>query len=1097
MRLLVYGGTQYSERRRIGDWSTSVSSEILQSRKGLSGQRTVYGVGLLDDSPFILVRGMQTQEQRAYPITLLLDLGTLWPDFGWNGARVLQMILEDFPKIGRDLLVEPENVGSAEDLKLLLSPLLKQKPTVHVDRHRNTEGERFTYFWTGATTLNQPLVIGLVSNSLGLDPYPQYNDIAALIDLLPESLRCAVGWVIGGDKVYSTIFNTQLVLDDSQQSEPVVEQEISNAVARGKNWLEAWRTVEANAARLDSDELNQLLQQPLFSWERANAEKFPDYSREHLFTDLRCLSSLLSTSSSLEKNDPEITERFKEIFVGAQSGPLNELIEEAFSAETRNSDKSLKPEETHLVLRKALEQNDPSFDLTRYGNRLDSETVTNFLVTRRIYPSNLSLPQDIQIEVTERLLATERVDDLQNKLSEEVAWLGKLARPDRLRLVRAAIDRSAQSSNGMNLWIFCRTDSPLGEEISKATEEAARRGLENRIGSWELNYLIFADDRDGSKLLTSTPDVIERVARVVLQTSQITAKNADNIRVRTVAKDWLKNVGRSELRSTMPLDVKIDIAAVGLETWHGLRALYQAFGDGDDVFNQPDVNVIEPGEQPFLIHELSALVQRVSTESEPPNLRTVAERFNFGEVTKESVEFAKVLEPLLDFQPDLSRKTAGAWVIGWLELSKNVRVNTAKERFHEKFRIESVRWLLSDQKPDDWGFSLKDLSLNDDETQLRNLIIRLLFGEDSKKDATYAGRMLDFKAEIKKISALLSSVLESELSSETGRATFFRRFGKEQKAFKVIQKALVPETAQILETAREHYVEERTNWYRSRIRELFWGGAEHRQFAGEFVELAASSKDAGPDNQSAFDEAVRIAFGEIPPECKAVFVERFVNNAVALNIIEDRLEPQAQTVLKAALSDHEDHQLFREIEMLLSSGRRLDLLKLLKKQQSNNRLREITSAAVLRCLNPVSPENTFYNKFLLIEKKGAKVLPIERRDSINHVSHLFAALEPRARWAVLNFAFNVNYDIFVDMVIRGFQVLKKHGDDNDEYKQSVYAFLCTEAGKVAKEQLFIGWGAEKSVEQALTRYEELAREMNDPPRSAQTSNGFLQLLGFK
>jgi hypothetical protein len=209
------------------------------------------------------------------------------------------------------------------------------------------------------------------------------------------------------------------------------------------------------------------------------------------------------------------------------------------------------------------------------------------------------------------------------------------------------------------------------------------------------------------------------------------------------------------------------------------------------------------------------------------------------------------------------------------------------------------------------------------------------------------------------------------------------------------------------------------------------------------------------------------------------------------------LSIEAREKLNAWFSEHENHQLSLTIESLLAEGRKVELTILLKKQAAKEHLQEITSTAVMMCLGQASRRNAFYERFMLGEKKGIRILPIERGDSINHLSQLFAVLDPRTRWEILSFAFSQDYDVFVTMVQRGYQVLRKHGDDGDEFKKSVFAFLWTEAGKLAKEQLFIGTGSRESViEKNLNPYQALALEMNDPPRIKAERHNRLKIFGF-
>jgi hypothetical protein len=95
-RLLAYGGTSYSERKRLGNWPVA-DYAAMGDRYALADGALSYGVGLAGGSPFLIARLIQNEARRGgYPYTLLFDPGqAAWLRFEWNGAALLMSLLND------------------------------------------------------------------------------------------------------------------------------------------------------------------------------------------------------------------------------------------------------------------------------------------------------------------------------------------------------------------------------------------------------------------------------------------------------------------------------------------------------------------------------------------------------------------------------------------------------------------------------------------------------------------------------------------------------------------------------------------------------------------------------------------------------------------------------------------------------------------------------------------------------------------------------------------------------------------------------------------------------------------------------------------
>src|SRR5580704_6404120 len=111
MRLLAYGGTSYNQRRRLGEWP-EIPQGVLQDLYGMPGDQVSFGLGILNELAFLIIRQRQNISNRdGYAYTLLLDPGEdTWEQFGWNAARFYLAIKADRGGLWPLLMERPESV---------------------------------------------------------------------------------------------------------------------------------------------------------------------------------------------------------------------------------------------------------------------------------------------------------------------------------------------------------------------------------------------------------------------------------------------------------------------------------------------------------------------------------------------------------------------------------------------------------------------------------------------------------------------------------------------------------------------------------------------------------------------------------------------------------------------------------------------------------------------------------------------------------------------------------------------------------------------------------------------------------------------------
>ena len=118
MKILAYGGNEYSMRALIGEWP-GISSEYLGDLYGIPSGSPSFGLIFPGGSPALLYRErINPQYRGGYPYTVLLDLGpwegadTLWSRAGWNAAGLLECMF-GAQSSRRATFMTPEHLSTA------------------------------------------------------------------------------------------------------------------------------------------------------------------------------------------------------------------------------------------------------------------------------------------------------------------------------------------------------------------------------------------------------------------------------------------------------------------------------------------------------------------------------------------------------------------------------------------------------------------------------------------------------------------------------------------------------------------------------------------------------------------------------------------------------------------------------------------------------------------------------------------------------------------------------------------------------------------------------------------------------------------------
>lgn len=266
MRGLVYGGIDHASRWSVGSWKQEQLSGVLGDTYGLLTHRFVFGLGLLEQQPFLIVRKLQTvPPNRNYAYSLLLDPDReVWQRFEWNAAWLALSLFDEMNAVSRDFLLHPENYDKSDKsgfLKTLLNGL-RSTPLVPLDPSH----QDWLNLWVGAALAKENIVIKPASLNLKT---PTLDECAALLadPSLPAAFRTGRGWLVGGSRPNGQGLGAHLILDDGDDAERQASKEevIEKCRQDGHQVLMAWHIVESNQEYRSA--LDALKDIPLWEWQ--------------------------------------------------------------------------------------------------------------------------------------------------------------------------------------------------------------------------------------------------------------------------------------------------------------------------------------------------------------------------------------------------------------------------------------------------------------------------------------------------------------------------------------------------------------------------------------------------------------------------------------------------------------------------------------------------------------------------------------------------------------------------------------------------------------------------------------------------------------
>jgi len=402
--------------------------------------------------------------------------------------------------------------------------------------------------------------------------------------------------------------------------------------------------------------------------------------------------------------------------------------------------------------------------------------------------------------------------------------------------------------------------------------------------------------------------------------------------------------------------------------------------------------------------------------------------------------------------------------------------------FVAKFRSEAVRYVLESEKSEQlkWPFELKALVDENNQEHLNRLISALLFEGPRERDKLYVQRVADFGKDLssKDLRKAVHETFKARLENDDGSiSVFWRRFG-EPGVFNKLKGSLSTAQREQLEKKKSEILEANIAKHRLVVERLFRGISPERPPAQEFLTLWAKAQEESWFDAHAFKQAVRIAFKQIAPQDQDAFVRSFAEHEEAIRTIRELLNEE-DSGLERILEQHEVDKLTETIRSHLCSGNdsaREELKRLLVEQtRKNPGLKAVTTEAAHKCLTDPAGRDSFYGTFMLTNSEAAK-LRILDNDSVGHLNHLFASLEPAMQQKVIGFLLEKDKEMFDEMVRRGYDHLKNH-PDQPVFRAAVFTFLLTPAGESSLNQLAVGLGVKSSVvKKKLSAFAKAARQ---------------------
>jgi hypothetical protein len=554
MKILAYGGNEYSMRTLIGEWP-GISTEYLGDLYGIPSGSPSFGLIFPGGSPALLYRErINPQYRGGYPYTVLLDLGpwegadTLWSRAGWNAAGLLECMF-GLQSSWRATFMTPERLSTAL-LNSVVEEILAKR---ELDRfaQKTTKLTAFEMKWASflAGSLNSEVPVVAPPRALGIDRRPTMAELASLSSRLPTWLRTGRGWMVGGSYTQAAGFGAGALLDD----EPFGETIDPSSMIRDGNQLQSLLQ-QLSASPATAEKARALVNQPAINW--PDAKQFFDRAR------------LLRKAT--DGDDSEFPETLPED--GALAA---EIFAAAFQNAQDKAHRKIKigPNQTRAILESRRRVGPtripramvPYLDAEALGTQLDAESAPPLV------PEYLELPPDLSLARCKHQMIAKK-GDLTRADLERWRWF--------LRETEAAdaevefLKEFAQRQPWLAPW-KSDGDSKLNQILKQQAASRLRRGPDNAGRTWLYDSLFFLPVEEVNAELEKFKGNLDASLRnLTLQLRE------EPRQLGAAARAWLKQLASSSLRNDLAVETKLAIAYENPPGWANFWSLSQALHKG-------------------------------------------------------------------------------------------------------------------------------------------------------------------------------------------------------------------------------------------------------------------------------------------------------------------------------------------------------------------------------------------------------------------------------------------------------------------------------------------------------------------------------------
>ncbi len=554
MKILAYGGNEYSMRTLIGEWP-GISSEYLGDLYGIPSGSASFGLIFPGGSPALLYRErINPQYRGGYPYTVLLDLGpwegadTLWSRAGWNAAGLLECMF-GAQSSRRATFMTPEHLNTAL-LNSVVEEILAKR---ELDRFAQETpklmdfGKKWASFLAGSLNAQVPVVTP--PRALGIEQRPTMAELASLSFRLSPWLRTGRGWMVGGSYAQAAGFGAGALLDD----EPFGEMIDASAVIRDGDQLQSLLQ-QLSESPSTAARARALVNQPAISW--PDAKQF--FDRAELLRQ------------ATDGDDSEFPEELPEDGM---------LAAEIFAAAFENArDKALHqtrigPNQTRAILDSRRRFGPtripramvPYLDADALDRQLDAESVPPLI------PEYLELPPELCLARCKHQMIAKRDELTRGDLEK---WRRFLRDTEAGDAETELLKEFAQRQRWLAPWKNSE-DPKLNQILKQEAASRLRKGPENLVRTWLYDSLCFLPVEEVNGELEKFKSNLDASLKdLTLQLRE------EPRQLGAAARGWLKQLASSSLRNGLAVETKLAIAYENPPGWANFWSLSQALHDG-------------------------------------------------------------------------------------------------------------------------------------------------------------------------------------------------------------------------------------------------------------------------------------------------------------------------------------------------------------------------------------------------------------------------------------------------------------------------------------------------------------------------------------